>query len=107
MLETPSLLGPLERANPFRWTRPCFRNIVYSSPLEFRAVEKVQKSSGYECYTPSPKPFGFIFYPSSAQRRQTESQSHFTSVSYRPAKLLTAMYTVMVCLVTLSAVQTV
>jgi hypothetical protein len=39
--ETPTLLGPLERANLNH--KSSFRNDVFSSYLEFRAMDKVQK----------------------------------------------------------------
>jgi hypothetical protein len=35
----------------------CFRNVVFSSYLEFRVMGKVHKSSDSWCYTPSSEPF--------------------------------------------------
>jgi hypothetical protein len=36
-----------------------FRNVVFYSYLEARAMEEVHKSSHSECYTPSSEPFRF------------------------------------------------
>jgi hypothetical protein len=38
-----------------------FRTVTFSSYLEFRAMDKVQKPSGSECCTPSSEPFRFYF----------------------------------------------
>jgi hypothetical protein len=61
---TPTLLGPLEGANLSHWSpedgiKSNFRNIVFSSCLEFPAMDKVHKPSDSECYTPSSEPFRF------------------------------------------------
>jgi hypothetical protein len=76
--ETPTLLGPLETANLqwlrlalSRWpntvgvslpspedrNRPSFRNVVFSSNLELRTMDKDHKSGDSEHYTPSSVPF--------------------------------------------------
>jgi hypothetical protein len=44
--ETPSLFGPLERANLNHWTY-----------LEYRTMDEVQNSSNPECYALSLEPF--------------------------------------------------
>jgi hypothetical protein len=58
--ETPTLLGPLERANlnhsPHlrKETDPVSETLC---SLEYRTVDKVQKPSNPECHTPSSEPF--------------------------------------------------
>jgi hypothetical protein len=44
---------------PENGKRCSFRNIVFSSYFEFRAMGKVKKPSGSECYTPSRDHFRF------------------------------------------------
>jgi hypothetical protein len=48
--ETPTLLGPLERANLNHWYRSSFHNAVLSSSVEFRTMNKVQKPRDYDIY---------------------------------------------------------
>jgi hypothetical protein len=50
--ETPILLGPVERANPNHWEITILPNV-----LAYRTIDKVQKPSNSECYTPSSEPF--------------------------------------------------
>jgi hypothetical protein len=52
--KTPIQLGPLERAN---LNQSRFRNVVFSSLLEYRTMEKSKKPSKPVCYTPSSEPF--------------------------------------------------
>jgi hypothetical protein len=67
--ETPTLFGPLERANLNHLTRSqkqmCFQNIVFFLVLEYWTMDNVQKLSNPECYTPSSEPFRIYFIISS------------------------------------------
>jgi hypothetical protein len=71
--KTPTLLGPLERANlnrlygtqqsrclpPLIWLRKQsqFRKIAFYSYWEYRTMDKVYESGDSECHTPSSEPF--------------------------------------------------
>jgi hypothetical protein len=73
--ETPTLLGPLERANlsdlngpnrigvsfssPEDRKRSRFRNVMFSSYLVFESNCKVHKPSDSDSYTPSSEKFRF------------------------------------------------
>jgi hypothetical protein len=70
--EISTLLGPLERLTSITEpeTQQCrclapltlsFRKFVTSSYLEFQTMDKVQKPSDSEHYTPSSEPFRFYF----------------------------------------------
>jgi hypothetical protein len=54
----PNRLG-VSLSSPGNGNRSSFRNVVFSSYLEFWTMDKVQKPSGSECYTPSLEPFRF------------------------------------------------
>jgi hypothetical protein len=45
--------------SPEEGNRSSFRNVVFYSYLEFRTMNKVQKPSDSDCYTPSSEPFRF------------------------------------------------
>jgi hypothetical protein len=62
MEQTPTQLGPLERANLNHWTRASvplpshedgnrssFRNVVFSSNLEFLTMDKAHKPCDFKC----------------------------------------------------------
>jgi hypothetical protein len=51
--ETPTQLGPLERANLIDGNIQ-FRNVVF---FKYRTMDKVQKPRNFVCYTPSSEPF--------------------------------------------------
>jgi hypothetical protein len=42
--------------------RPIFPNVVFSSYLEFRTMDKVQKPRDFQCYTRSTSSEPFRFY---------------------------------------------
>jgi hypothetical protein len=90
MGETPTLLGPLERANlyhrirvssppppqsPENGNRSSFRKRCVFLHLEFRTMENVYKCSNSECYTPSSQSFRFYYKFNDFQMNTPSSQS--------------------------------
>jgi hypothetical protein len=52
------------RPSPEKGNRPCFRNVVFSSNLEFRSMDLVHKPRDPECYTPMSVPSRFYLWRS-------------------------------------------
>jgi hypothetical protein len=56
--ETPTVLGPLDRANLNHWTSPDqSETSCYLVILDFRTMDKVQKPISSQCYIPSLETF--------------------------------------------------
>jgi hypothetical protein len=51
--------------SPENLNRSIFRNVVFTSYLEFRTMVKIHKPSDSECYTPWAELFAFYQYVSS------------------------------------------
>jgi hypothetical protein len=62
--ETPTLFGPLHRANLNHWTdwsRHSFWRSCYLVISDFRTMDKVHKPISSQCYVPSSERFGIYF----------------------------------------------